>query len=87
MLETLKQHWQAYLMEALGLAGFVLGAGCLAVFLEHPDFPAMRSSFGGEENAIWTGGRERAISPHKKLFTNINIEITQFSTAFLKNFA
>ena len=40
-------------MEAAGLAGFVLGAGCLAVFLEHPDFPAMQSSFGGEENAIW----------------------------------
>ncbi len=40
-------------MEALGLAGFVLGAGCLVVFLEHPDFPAMRSSFGGTENAIW----------------------------------
>ncbi len=40
-------------MEACGLAGFVLGAGCLAVFLEHPDFPAMRSSFGVAENAIW----------------------------------
>jgi len=53
MLETFKQHWQAYLMEAAGLAGFVLGAGCLAVFLEHPDFPAMRSSFGAAENAIW----------------------------------
>ena len=53
MLESFKRHWREYLMEALGLAGFVLGAGCLAVFLEHPDFPAMRSSFGGEENAIW----------------------------------
>ncbi len=40
-------------MEAAGLSGFVLGAGCLAVFLEHPDFPAMRSSFGAAENAIW----------------------------------
>ena len=40
-------------MEAAGLAGFVLGAGCLAVFLEHPDFPAMQSAFGGKENAIW----------------------------------
>jgi len=53
MLETFKQHWQAYLMEAAGLSGFVLGAGCLTVFLEHPDFPAMKSAFGGEENAIW----------------------------------
>ncbi len=40
-------------MEAAGLAGFVLGAGLLTIFLEHPDFPAMQSSFGGEENAIW----------------------------------
>ncbi len=40
-------------MEAFGLAGFVLGAGCLAVFLEHPDFPAMKGAFGGEANAIW----------------------------------
>ena len=53
MLETFKRHWREYLMEAVGLAGFVLGAGCLAVFLEHPDFPAMRSSFGAAENAIW----------------------------------
>ncbi|MCY7348647.1 MAG: aquaporin [Pyrinomonadaceae bacterium] len=53
MLETFARHWREYLMEALGLAGFVLGAGSLAVFLEHPDFPAMRSSFGGAENAIW----------------------------------
>ncbi len=40
-------------MEAIGLAGFVLGAGCLAVFLEHPDFPAMKGAFGGEANALW----------------------------------
>ncbi len=40
-------------MEAAGLAGFVLGAGLLTVFLEHPDFPAMKSAFGGEENAVW----------------------------------
>jgi len=53
MLETFKRHRREYLMEAAGLAGFVLGAGCLAVFLEHPDFPAMKGAFGGEENAIW----------------------------------
>ncbi len=40
-------------MEAAGLTGFVLGAGLLTIFLEHPDFPAMQSSFGGEENAVW----------------------------------
>ncbi len=53
MLETFKRHWREYLMEAVGLAGFVSGAGLLTVFLEHPDFPAMQSAFGGEENAIW----------------------------------
>ncbi|MGI8495311.1 MAG: MIP/aquaporin family protein [Pyrinomonadaceae bacterium] len=53
MLETFKRHWREYLMEALGLAGFVLGAGLLTVFLEHPDFPMMQSSFGGEESAVW----------------------------------
>jgi aquaporin Z len=53
MIETFKRYWRVYLMEAGGLAGFVLGAGLLTIFLEHPDFPAMRSSFGGEENAIW----------------------------------
>ncbi len=40
-------------MEATGLAGFVLGAGVLTIFLEHPDFPVMKGAFGGEENAIW----------------------------------
>ena len=40
-------------MESAGLGGFVLGAGMLTVFLEHPDFPAMQSAFGGETNALW----------------------------------
>ena len=53
MVENFQRHWQAYLMEAAGLGGFVVGAGLLTVFLEHPDFPVMKSSFGGEENAIW----------------------------------
>ncbi len=53
MLENFRRHWREYLMETAGLAGFVLGAGLLTVFLEHPDFPAMQSSSGGEENAIW----------------------------------
>lgn len=33
-------------MEAAGLAGFVVGASLLTVFLEHPDFPVMRSALG-----------------------------------------
>jgi aquaporin Z len=53
MLETFQKHWRAYLMEAVGLGGFVIGAGLLTVFLEHPEFPAMQSRFGAEENAIW----------------------------------
>lgn len=53
MLEIFKRHGREYLMEAAGLAGFVLGAGLLTIFLEHPDFPVMQSLFGGEANAIW----------------------------------
>jgi aquaporin Z len=43
MLQYLKKNWQTYLMELLGLAGFVLGAGLLTIFLEHPDLPVMKS--------------------------------------------
>lgn len=53
MLEIFKRHWREYLMEAAGLAGFVLGASLLTIFLEHPDFPVMKGAFGGEENAVW----------------------------------
>lgn len=53
MRQTFIRHWREYLMEAGGLAGFVLGAGLLTIFLEHPDFPAMQSAFGGESNALW----------------------------------
>ncbi len=37
------KHWKAYLMEAAGLAGFVIGAGLLTIFLEHPDLAVMHS--------------------------------------------
>ena len=53
MLESLFLHWRAYLMEAAGLGGFLIGAGLLAIFLEHPDFPVMQSHFGTPESAIW----------------------------------
>jgi aquaporin Z len=53
MLESLERNWREYLMEAVGLAGFVLGAGLLTVLLEHPDLLVMQSSFGAEENAMW----------------------------------
>lgn len=46
MIENLKIHWQVYLMEAFGLAGFVIGAGLLTILLEHPDLPVMKSSLG-----------------------------------------
>lgn len=46
MIETFKRHWREYLMEAAGLAGFVVGASLLTVFLEHPDFSVMRSALG-----------------------------------------
>ncbi len=37
MLDTLKLHWPEYLVEAAGLAGFIIGAGLLTTLLEHPD--------------------------------------------------
>jgi len=44
MSENLKINWPVYLMEFFGLAGFVLAAGLLTIFLEHPDFPVMKST-------------------------------------------
>jgi len=37
MFESLKCHWPEYLMEAAGLAGFMISAGILTLMLEHPD--------------------------------------------------
>jgi aquaporin Z len=44
MIQIIAKHWKAYLMEAAGLAGFVIGAGLLTIFLEHPDLRVMHSS-------------------------------------------
>ncbi len=46
MIESFRIHWQTYLMELFGLAGFVIVAGLLTILLEHPDLPVMKSSFG-----------------------------------------
>lgn len=43
MIEVIKKHWKTYLMEFAGIAGFVLIAGLLTIFLEHPDLPVMKS--------------------------------------------
>ncbi len=43
MLDTLKRHWPAYLMEAAGLACFVITAGLLTAALEHPASPLHRA--------------------------------------------
>lgn len=43
MIASFEKHWQAYLMEFTGLAGFVLIAGLSTIFLEHPDMPVMKS--------------------------------------------
>ncbi len=42
MIESLKIHWRTYTMELFGLAGFVLVAGLVTIFLEHPDLPVMK---------------------------------------------
>jgi len=46
MLIALKNHWRAFLMEAAGLAGFVIIASCVTILLEHPDLFVMRSELG-----------------------------------------
>jgi aquaporin Z len=43
VLDSLKLHWPEYLMEAAGLAGFIIGAGLLTTLLEHPDSPVHQS--------------------------------------------
>ena len=43
MINYTSQQWRAYLMEAFGLAGFVIIAGLLTIFLEHPALPVMQS--------------------------------------------
>src|SRR5215212_9343484 len=46
MIESFKRNWREYLMEAAGLAGFVVGASLLTVFLEHPELAVMQSALG-----------------------------------------
>lgn len=46
MFESFRSHGREYLMEGAGLAGFVVGASLLTVFLEHPELPVMRSVLG-----------------------------------------
>ena len=46
MLDRLKSHWHEYLMEAVGLGGFMVGASLLTTLLEHPDLFVMESRLG-----------------------------------------
>lgn len=46
MIESIKIHWQVYLMEAFGLAGFVVAASLSTILLEHPGLPVIKSVFG-----------------------------------------
>ena len=43
LLHTIKQNGKYYLMEAAGIAGFVILAGGLTIFLEHPAMPVMKT--------------------------------------------
>lgn len=45
MIETVKTNGKAYLMEAVGLMGFVVFAALLTIYLEHPDMPVMNGAF------------------------------------------
>lgn len=40
-----QSNWQVLFLEAAGLAGFVVGAGALAILLEHPDSIVMSTSW------------------------------------------
>jgi len=40
MLQTLKQHWPEYLMEAWGLGVFMISAGLFTTLFEYPGSPA-----------------------------------------------
>lgn len=44
-METFRSNVKFYLMEAAGLGGFVLLAGLMTIFLEHPELPVMQSSW------------------------------------------
>ncbi|RYE17812.1 MAG: aquaporin family protein, partial [Sphingobacteriaceae bacterium] len=48
LLKQQTSQIKAYGMEALGLFGFVLIAGLMAIFLEHPDMPVMQTSWKHE---------------------------------------
>jgi len=43
VLDALERHWPAYLMEAAGLATFMISASVLTIVLEHPGSPAHRA--------------------------------------------
>lgn len=40
MVRALRTHWPEYLMEAAGLAAFMVSAGLFATLLEDPESPA-----------------------------------------------
>ena len=43
MTEIINKHWKFYLMEAAGLAGFVILAGAIFTYFENPHLPVMNS--------------------------------------------
>jgi aquaporin Z len=46
MLDELRNHWREYLMEASGLAGFIIVASLVTTVLEHPDLFVMQGGLG-----------------------------------------
>ena len=43
MLHALTHHWRAYLLEALGLMAFMLGAGAFGTLFMYPDSPVAQA--------------------------------------------
>lgn len=46
MLGALKTYWREYMMEAAGLAGFIIIASLMTTLLDHPDLFVMRGELG-----------------------------------------
>jgi aquaporin Z len=55
MFNSLKQHWQEYLMEAAGLGLFMISACGFAVVLFHPESPVVAAVNSAVVRRVWMG--------------------------------
>jgi len=55
MIQTLKQHWPEYLMEAAELAIFMISASAFTILFYHPGSPMVRAIPGEFIRRLLTG--------------------------------